>query len=469
MHYSFRNTICGLAVLVAAGFLAEVANAQIVSLMEEETISLPADDEFSVSEDINNLNNNISASGLISPQQPSSVSSDLIPMEGSSGMTTNFDEEDDFADINMSIESPASSAAQLVPAQKVAQPTAEKNLLGAPTQGFDQRIAPAVNNELFSKMSSLEKEATLLSLELKKERIANEVAAVKAQRQKAELEEQARLEEEEKKKIEWENEQERLLIAEQTKLKEAAAALEQLRQEKIVKAYKATMLEVTQKWIKNNAEIYAKMAQKENEIKTLIDDSKTKMATLQQKADDLKGKAEVAKINHDKTVANLESQISTLKLRLEKEIESNKKKLAAATTSSNKKNPFAMMVGADGTIQKPKLSQEYAIMEVIGQGEELAAKLINIDGDVFMVKQGTTLKNGFTVEEVAQTYISAVKDNERDFLYFAAGGILDREPPTSQINLKSTAPADSAQPVIPVSSKNSTQGIPSLGTGMFIK
>ncbi len=52
------------------------------------------------------------------------------------------------------------------------------------------------------------------------------------------------------------------MVAEQTKLKEAAAALERLRQEKIVKAYKATMLDATQKWIKKNAEVYAQMAKK---------------------------------------------------------------------------------------------------------------------------------------------------------------------------------------------------------------
>ena len=70
-------------------------------------------------------------------------------------------------------------------------------------------------------MSDLEKQTTLLNLELKKERVQNEIAAVKAQRLKAQQEEEARKEEEERKRIEWENEQERLMVAEQTKLKEA--------------------------------------------------------------------------------------------------------------------------------------------------------------------------------------------------------------------------------------------------------
>lgn len=58
-------------------------------------------------------------------------------------------------------------------------------------------------------------------------------------------------------------------------------------------------------------------------------------------------------------------------------------------------------------------------MEITGQGEELAAKLINTEGDVFMAKVGTTLRNGFTIDEITQTYLSAVKDNAKDVLYFS--------------------------------------------------
>ena len=57
-------------------------------------------------------------------------------------------------------------------------------------------------------------------------------------------------------------------------------------------------------------------------------------------------------------------------------------------------------------------------MEITGQGEELAAKLINTEGDVFMAKVGTTLRNGFTIDEITQTYLSAVKDNAKDVLNF---------------------------------------------------
>ncbi len=499
MHYSFRNTLCGLAVVVAAGLLADQAAAQTVTLMEnDDTVALAPMDESSAPEEISLFDEqmgdvSLPGAGLISPSQPTnSVATDVIPMESDndaseeSVTTISIEDETDMMDMGQ-IENDKMPMGAPMPTKTVSTvpptvtPEVTGKLLGAkPTGGFDETISPSISNDLFARMSDLEKQTTLLNLELKKERVQNEIAAVKAQRLKAQQEEDARKEEEERKRIEWENEQERLMVAEQTKLKEAAAALERLRQEKIVKAYKATMLDATQKWIKKNAEVYAQMAKKDAETKQILADNKKKLSVLKQKADDLKSKAENARVAYDKKVANLESQISILKTRLEAEIESSKKKLAAAKAeaATGKKNPFATSIsGIDMTTplapEKIKLSSEYAIMEITGQGEELAAKLINTDGDVFMVKPGTTLRNGFTIDDIAQTYVSAVKDNEKDYLYFSAGGILDREPVPSDINIK--APVDPNDPNSGNNNQsrgrqiNTTQGIPSLGQGMFIR
>lgn len=488
MHYSFRNTLCGLAVLIAAGMLSEQAFAQgTVTLLadDEDEVSLAPDTGTSVSDDISlmdqSMNVDVSlpgSGGLISPSGSvaQSMPSDEIPMEINTGapnqVSVNFDDSD--ADIDMQIE----AEPRLVPAQPQAQPAAAPagGLLGAPAQApaADIVLTDTVNNELFSRMSDLEKQTTLLNLELKKERIANEVAAVKAQRLKAQQEEEARKQEEERKRIEWQNEQDRLMVEEQRKLKEAETALEKLRQEKIVKAYKETMLASTQKWIKKNAEVYAEMAKKDQQIKDLLNDYKNKFGIIQQKAEETKAKAEAARINHDKKVANLESQISILKTRLEAEIE--KAKQAALASRTSKKNPFAGATSEAVAPEKVKLSKEYAIMEITGQGDELAAKLINEDGDVFMVKVGTTLRNGYTIDEITQTFLSGVKDNEKDYLYFSAGGILDREPIKSDITLKDTG-SDAANGGNDNSrgsgrrrgSIATTSGIPSLGRGMIIK
>lgn len=116
-------------------------------------------------------------------------------------------------------------------------------------------------------------------------------------------------------------------------------------------------------------------------------------------------------------------------------------------------------------------------MEITGKNDNLAAKLINIEGDVFLAKVGTTLRNGYTIDEINQTYLSAVKDNERDVLYFSAGGILEQEPVPSAITLKETSAesgsknANAGAPASNARSRrvNATQGIPSLGQGMFIR
>lgn len=488
MRYSFRNTLCGLAVLAAAGLLADYAYAQgTVTLLaddDDDQISL-APDAGSVSDDISLMDHNMDVDvslpdangGLISPSgsvAQNSTQSDVIPMDvdntSPDQVSVNFDDSDSDSDSDGDLNVQIPAAPQQQPAQN-AQPAG--NLLGNSAQQPTPEAIIAndtVNNELFNKMSDLERQTTLLNLELKKERVANEVAAVKAQRQKAIEEEKARKEEEERKKAEWQNEQDRLMVEEQRKLKEAEIAMEKLRQEKVVKAYKETMLASTQKWIKKNAEIYAEIAEKDKQIKEMLADYKNKLGILQQKAEETKTKAEAARINHDKKVANLESQISILKTRLEAEIE--KAKQAALTRRTSQKNPFAGATSEAVAPEKVKLSKEYAIMEITGQGEELAAKLINEEGDIFMVKVGTTLRNGYTVDEISQTFLSAVKDNEKDYLYFSAGGILDREPIKSDINIKAPESGNNnggSQQRSRSRNVAVTTGIPSLGRGMIVK
>lgn len=505
MRYSFRNTLCGLAVMIAAGMLAEQAAAQTVTLLEDnDTVDLaPLGNESSAPQEISLFDEQTTDISLpnssdgVAPAAPanSSTPSDIIPMEGDT--TPPADE----GDISISIEddplaptplaqSPTANANSQAAQNNVATnktvsdvpPVVSGKLLGKQnTGGFDENISPSISNELFQKMSDLEKQTTLLNLELKKERVQNEIAAVKAQRLKAQEEEAARKAEEDRKRMEWENEQQRLMVAEQTKLKEAEAALEQLRQEKIVKAYKETMLGEIQKWIKVNSGAYALVAQKDAEIKKLMENYAKKFAVLQQRAEDVKAKAVAASVAHNKKVTNLESQISILKTRLEAEREASKKKVAEAKAEADKnsrRNPFATTSSGSLTPLTPeklKLSDEYAIMEITGKNDQLAAKLINVEGDVFLAKVGTTLRNGYTIDEITQTYLSAVKDDKKDILYFSAGGILEQEPLPSNITIKATsgegdANADGSGANAQRGRRiNATQGIPSLGKGMFIK
>ncbi|MBP5352163.1 MAG: hypothetical protein J6Y91_00155 [Alphaproteobacteria bacterium] len=77
-----------------------------------------------------------------------------------------------------------------------------------------------------------------------------------------------------------------------------------------------------------------------------------------------------------------------------------------------------------------------------------------------MVKPGTILNTGHVIEEITQTYITADKGGLKDYLYFSAGGILDKEP-SKPINSVAVTD-DSANEEKPAASK-----VPSLREGMF--
>ena len=489
MQYSLKNTIYSLLALVVASFAANPARAQeTTSLFNDEDeidISLKED---SASKDVS-LDIDVSSpsdKGLISPnaptaKAPASSATDTIPMDISQDVEANFADETSLSSNTNS--SDFGTVSENMDSLSENQPTFDETAAPEePSSEIVPVISENIDNELFSRMSDLERQTTLLNLELKKEKLANEVEAVKAQRRRALAEERARIEEEERKKQEWQNEQDRLMVEEQRKLKEVEMAMEKLRQEKIVKAYKETMLVSTQKWIKKNAEIYEEIAKKDGIIKNLLKESADRLGNLLQKAEDTKTKAEAAKINYDKKIANLEGQIAILKTRLEAEIE---KAARLAAGGSLRKNPFAGDDVSGAVIpEKVRLSREYAIMEITGKGNDLSAKLITIDGDVFMVKVGTTLRNGYTVDEITKTFLSAVKDDDKDYLYFSAGGILDREPvkpiavtessgaaaafakPTVVSRTPTSLPSsDSAASKAPVT----TKGVPSLGKGMIVK
>ncbi len=332
--------------------------------------------------------------------------------------------------------------------------------LGSDEDGkLGDNILNKIDSNLFSKMSTLEKQSALLSLELRREKIRNEIAAIKAQRKKALQEEQAAEEEIQRKKQEWENEQKRKLMVEEQKLKELEIQMEQLRQEKIVKAYKEQMLADKQAWIKNNEKIYKEMAEIENDRTFLLNDFKRKLGNIRSLAAKTVTDAQNAKERHEKDVATLKTQISVLKARLEAEL-----------AEKTKTNPFAQL-----PVEKQiHLNDVYAIMEIVGKGENLAAKLINKNGDRFLVRRGTALQTGHVIDEITETYIRADINGAKDYLYFAAGGILDSEPVSSGViesvkDAASDAKGKSSSGKSSNKSLVSSPSIPSLGDGMFVR
>lgn len=338
-----------------------------------------------------------------------------------------------------------------------------ENLNAADIDNLGEGLLDQIDNELFSQMSDLEKQTALLTLELRREKIKNEIAAIQAQRQKAIEEEANKKEEKERKRIEWEKEQEVKILREKKALADATAKMERLRQEKVLKAYKQSMLKEKQEWIKNNALLYDQIKNVERDRKNLLESLRTKMVHVSTLATKAQKDAETAKENYQREVKNLQTQISILKSRLEAEI---------AQKKDDKANPFAQteIILTDTKEKLPKLAEEYAIMEVRGKGESLAAKLINKAGDTFMVRKGTLLQSGHRIDDITQTYVRADINGMKDYLYFAAGGILEKEPMKSDIQGKNSSTEDGSKKDNNLRNTIMSQkGVPSLGSGMFVR
>ena len=297
---------------------------------------------------------------------------------------------------------------------------------------FSDKIMDQVKEDLFSQMADIEKQTGLLTLELKRERIKNEIAAMKAQRQKAIDEEQEKERERARKQAEWEKEQERLLLEEQRKLEEVKIRYERLRQERVLKAYKENMLKNNQDWVDYNTRLFNQLVKEENAQNEIMKKQKEFFANILSAVNRAGVAAEAAKEKYMKEISSLQSQISVLKAKLEAEKARREQVLASAKDGANVGkagpgvNPFALI--DDETTPKKKIAEEYAIMEISGKGDVLVAKLINKKGGTFMVKPGTVLNTGHIIEDITQTYITADRGGVKDYLYFSAGGILDKEP-----------------------------------------
>ena len=330
----------------------------------------------------------------------------------------------------------------------------------------DSNSSVNTNDDLFLQMSDIEKQTALLSLELRREKIKNEIKAMKLVRTEADNKAKDKVEEKIKKQIEWEKEQEAKIIKEQQKLRSLDIKFEKQRQERILKSYKNDLLKNQYEWVNTYSKLFNKIAQEKDAKQVLLSDVETKFTKIVTATVNAEKVAIKAKKHQDKIISDLETQISILKAR----IEAQERERERLNKTSAKNNPFAndskTMIN-----NQVKLNNIYAIMEIKGQGGELVAKLINKDGMPFLVKQGTILQTGHAIEEITTDYIRATHKGINDYLYFAASGALDREPVNS-IAIKNKTDKVAATPAptqaIPRSFMSSA-GVPGLGTDMIIR
>lgn len=454
-------------VLGLAGLLSSTAMAQ-------NTLALIEDDAPAETTD-SGLNNN--DSNLAEPVNNSPLAANNAPVVAKLGEAENISEPSVVAPLGNIDSNPLRANSQentggdpVVEAynnfvEEDSQQTEENTPNTDDEAAFGDKIMSQVKEDLFSQMADIEKQTSLLSLELKREKIKNEIAAMHAQRKKAIDEEKEKQLERERKQAEWEKEQERKLLEDQQALKKLEIKFEKLRQERVLKAYKDTMLKSNQEWIDYNARLYNQLIKVENRQNEVITQYKEYFKNLSEKIKNISAVAQQAKDKHNQEIAELQTKLAILQSKLEAE----KAKAVEYNNNTNEPsgtpNPFALAEEETGPVKK--IAEEYAIMEISGKGENLIAKLINKNGGTFMVKPGTILNTGHVIEEITQTYIVAAKGGKKDYLYFSAGGILDKEP-AETIN---AAPTVTSVKVIeePTSKSKRGGGIPNLRAGMFVE
>jgi len=330
-------------------------------------------------------------------------------------------------------------------------------------RSFANSILDKVDNELFAQMSDIEKQTTLLTLELRREKIRNEIEAVKAQRLKAEEEKKAVQKEKELKDFEWKKEQEAKVFKEQQLLKEKEIELEKIKQRKALNSYMNKMLEDKQVWMEENAKLLKKIQEIEANRNEIAENFKKKLNDLTTLSNNLIQSANSAKSNHDRTVASLTAQNIQLKKRLEAEVEA---------LQNAQQAPFDASLDAElsNNIAKEddiNIAQEYAILDIIGKGDELFAKLINKDGSAFVARKGTVLQSGHTVEQITQSYISFSKNGTKQYLY--TGTSIEPERMMDDGSDLATEVENTVNNQVTSSAKIGDSSAPTLGAGMFVK
>ncbi len=319
------------------------------------------------------------------------------------------------------------------PAAAAGQPAKEDGRIDLFGGTGDEPVA--AGSDLFSQMSELEKRTAVLNLELRREKLQNEIEAVKNQRRQALQQEQDKIEQQRLKNIEFEKEQEKKVLIEQQKLRDLDIQFETLRQEKLLDSYKNYMLEENQKWIAHNASFYKQISDLRQSKKQLAESLKNKMLSLQNEAKSARRAYNTEVASYQKEINDLQAQISVLRNRIttmEKEQEAMAQNPFAGAGSSTA-TASTTTAGGDSDESIPEepvetdLSQLYAVTEIRGQGGELIAKLVNKSGTSFYVKKGTTLQTGHVIGDITQTYVAASKGGDTKYLYFAPGGVIPVE------------------------------------------
>jgi len=318
-----------------------------------------------------------------------------------------------------------------------------------PADNLGNSILSQMDDDLFTQMSEIEKSTTLLTLELRREKIRNEIEAQKAIRLKNAEEQQQKKMEDKMRALEREKQIEANVLKEKQLLLDKEKVFEALKQRKLLNAYMNQMLLEKQEWLREKEALYAKLADADKERKELIEIFKTKInRVLIASAKNIQT-AEAAKANFDRIVKGLKARNEQLRKRIEadaqiiKNSKSNLYQNAQSIEELKGKKINLSGVGQalvqdtiteediseeDDKESENKLSAQYAILGIAGRAGVMSVEIIDAQGQPLSLKVGSSLPTGHVVSEIGSDYVKFSRDGHDDYLY--VGKTIDGVVPT---------------------------------------
>lgn len=326
-----------------------------------------------------------------------------------------------------------------------------------PIENLGNSVLSTIDSDLFKQMSEIEKSTTLLTLELKREKIRNEIEAQKAIRQRTYDEAERQKNEQKFKDFEKKKNIESKILREKQAILDKEKLIEILRQRKLLNAYMNEMLMQQQAWLKEKEALYARIEKVENEKKELINLFKQKIdSVLEVSAKNIKV-AQTAKANFERIVKGLKARNEQLRRRVEADskiiknarnslylksqsIEELKERnasqmanSAAIAAAQMAKEEAAEIVVQDELIEpQESLSAKYAILGITGKADTMSMEVIDINGIPVFLKVGSSLPTGHVVSEIGADYAVFSRDGENDYLY--VGRSIDGVIPTLNVS-----------------------------------
>ena len=457
--FNKRNyLILFLAILVGATYSEKALSTQ-EGIASVSTSALPINVANTTEESAVNINTE--SKKLVSPSQAKAVTDENKPT--ATAPASNVDKQSDFDfDLKMkSVNSLSAKDKKLEANEKAKEDDNKKeeekpsvNVSDAdlpkdiqykanPIDGLGNSILSQIDSDLFRQMSEIEKSTTLLTLELKREKLRNEIEAQKAVRQRSIDDREREIAEQRLKNLEKQKQIEASLVKEQQTLEDKKQLFEVLKQRKLLNAYMNDMLISEQSWLKEKEELYAQLAKVEQEKKELVELFKKKIDSVLEVSTKNIQVAETAKANFERIVKGLKARNEQLRKRVEADAriiksaknslylnsrsieelkERNAEQAANTAASLALAQAEAEIVEAENIEEEiEKLSARYAILGITGRADSLSVEIIDKEGQSITMKKGSILPTGHIVDEIGADYAKFNFNNSVDYLYVGKG------------------------------------------------